>query len=114
MHLNFHIITKESHSLVYLVMTDIYSAWIAPAYKTKLVVQSWLNGPNPYPSNCTIADYSVFNILNKRLVGEAFSTHNDHSKWAASTTQSLVCISDLNRMVKNKFPTKNYMELACM
>ncbi|CAL8092961.1 unnamed protein product [Orchesella dallaii] len=81
---------------------DIYSAWIAPNFNTKLEVQSWLNGPNPYASNCTLADLSVYNILGKRIAGQVFSTHNDHSKWAVSTDdhrqQRLVCISDLNRM----------------
>jgi len=81
---------------------DIYSAWIATNYNTKLKVQSWLNGPNPYASNCTLVDSSVYNILGKRIAGQVFSTHNDHSKWAMSADdhrqQRLVCISDLNRM----------------
>ncbi|ODN04460.1 Plancitoxin-1 [Orchesella cincta] len=83
---------------------DIYSAWIAPNYNTKLEVQSWLNGPNPYASNCTLANLSVYNILGKRIAGQEFSTHSDHSKWAVSADdddhhqQRLVCISDLNRM----------------
>lgn len=85
-----------------MIGTDIYSSWIAPTYKTKLEVQSWLNGPHPFVSNCSLAQYSVYNILEKNIAGHAFSTHNDHSKWAMSlsgATQPLVCISDLNRMV---------------
>lgn len=81
--------------------TDIYSSWIAGEYKVKLDVQSWLNGPHPFESNCTSSELSVYNILTKTISGQSFSTHNDHSKWAVSLSadKPLVCTSDLNRMV---------------
>ncbi len=75
--------------------------WIGPKLQSELEVQSWLNGPNPYPSNCT-AQYPVHNILLKNLDQEPFSTHSDHSKWAVGTNAShpWICIGDLNRMVR--------------
>lgn len=84
--------------------SDVYSSWIASTYRVQLDVQSWLNGPHPFVSNCSVPMYSVYNILDKSIAGQTFSTHNDHSKWAMSLSkeQPLVCISDLNRMVSKK------------
>lgn len=82
-----------------------------------LEVQSWLNGPHAYSSNCTNStasgiteSFSVFNVHNTSITGVKFSTHSDHSKWAVASNYSSsgsnfddkvqwVCTADLNRMV---------------
>lgn len=80
---------------------EIYSAWVAPEYEVGLDVQSWLNGPHPFMSNCTSNESPVFNVLMKKLAGQNFSHSDDHSKWAVSLneTKPVTCIGDLNRMV---------------
>jgi len=79
---------------------EIYSDWIAPYWKSDLDVQSWLNGPNAYPSNCTVPALSVYNIDDKTVAGNTWTTSKDHAKWAISNEESrpVVCIGDLNRM----------------
>src|SRR4051812_6073950 len=79
-------------------LAEVYADWIAPTWKAELDVQSWLNGPHPYPSNCT-SSTKVYNIEDKEVAGLRFSTHQDHAKWAIAVSQDLVCVGDLNRMV---------------
>jgi hypothetical protein len=91
----------EDERLFFFICLEIYSDWIAPKYGSELDVQSWLNGPHAYPSNCTTINLKVFNIDEKEVAGSKFSTHNDHSKWAVGAAeQPVICIGDLNRMVK--------------
>ena len=36
---------------------DLYSDLVAPTLETGLLVESWRNGPNPMPSNCSPPHY---------------------------------------------------------
>jgi len=84
---------------IFTFFSEIYADWIAPELQSSLNVQSWLNGPNPFSSNCS-SNLTVHNILLKDLDGQDFSAHSDHSKWAVGTEAGnpYACIGDLNRM----------------
>ena len=36
-----------------IVFVDLYSAWLAPRFKSDLLVETWQNGPKKLCSNCT-------------------------------------------------------------
>lgn len=80
---------------------DLYEDWLAPALKSNLLVETWLNGQGKMSSNCSKI-YQVKNIESIAVdVAEAkFKTTSDHSKWAITNSSiNIVCIGDINRMV---------------
>ncbi|XP_003741591.1 deoxyribonuclease-2-alpha [Galendromus occidentalis] len=82
---------------------DVYSRAIAPALGSDLYVSSWQNGEGgKLDSECSMK----FKVLDVESVsftfGEsetAWSTKNDHSKWAVTRSKSTwLCIGSINRM----------------
>lgn len=73
---------------------DLYSACIAPALTTDLIVESWIHGDAIGP---TCDTYKVVDATYVQLDGMPFSEYDDHSKYAIGDG-SLVCFSDINRM----------------
>lgn len=80
---------------------DLYADWLAPRFMADMLVETWMNGRNPFCSNCT-GHYKVYNInhLNFKTMGFGFKEAQDHSKWAITNTTSIhwTCIGDINRM----------------
>ena len=100
---------------------DLYSDLVAPALRTDLLTETWMNGPHSdqMPSNCSIA-YPVQNVQEISVMAECpspgasceidsqlcsrisitFRSSEDHSKWAVSenATRPWVCVGDINRM----------------
>ena len=93
-------ITYTSFAKSKYLGSDLYSNLVAPYYDTDLLVETWQNGRGKLPSNCS--ELTVENVLDMKLAGDSFKETVDHSKWtiSKSATQELVCIGDINRMVR--------------
>ncbi|ESO93151.1 hypothetical protein LOTGIDRAFT_206546 [Lottia gigantea] len=76
---------------------DLYSSLVAPHYKADMWTETWQNGQDKLPSNCT----SSFKVLNVKWIkfqeNVQFEEEKDHSKWGV-TSNGYVCIGDINRM----------------
>ena len=84
---------------------DLYSNLVAPHYNTDLLVETWQNGRGgKLPSNCS--ELTIENVQNLNLAEDPFKETEDHAKWAISKSQydALVCIGDVNRMVRYQRP----------
>ncbi|XP_025835051.1 plancitoxin-1-like [Agrilus planipennis] len=80
---------------------DLYEDWVAPAFNSSLLVETWLNGAGRLPSDCKRM-FHVQNIesLTIKIANLSFSSSNDHSKWAVTpsdNSQFWTCIGDINR-----------------
>lgn len=75
---------------------ELYSACVASHFVTPLLVETWIRGSATGPS-CNGAE-QVLDIQDLNYDGFLLNEYNDHSKWAVSTTDSIVCIGDINRM----------------
>ena len=75
---------------------ELYSACVAPHFTTPLFVESWIRGSATGPS-CDGAE-QVLDVQDLNYDGFDLSEYNDHSKWAVSIKDSIVCIGDINRM----------------
>ncbi|XP_037077387.1 deoxyribonuclease-2-like [Pollicipes pollicipes] len=91
---------------------DLYADLAAPALRTPLLTETWMNGPHDerIPSDCELT-YPVQNVQNITVVAArgapaggrftiAFTSTHDHSKWAVSSevARPWVCVGDINRM----------------
>lgn len=75
---------------------ELYSECIAPHFQAPLLVESWIRGSATGPS-CTTAE-QVLDVQDLNYDGFDLTEYNDHSKWAVSPSQPIVCIGDINRM----------------
>ncbi|MFH4980824.1 hypothetical protein AB6A40_007533 [Gnathostoma spinigerum] len=77
---------------------DLYADLVVPETRTPLVAETWLNGAEDLPSNCS-SGHEVFNVREENVLGRSFESSKDHAKWAASTNKQVpfVCIGDINR-----------------
>ena len=87
---------------------DLYAGLVAPSLKSSLLTETWNNGAGTLKSNCSSA-YQVNNIekLKLDILGLKFSVHNDHSKWAVTSSDDIkdkdddhvkmACVGDINR-----------------
>lgn len=75
---------------------ELWSKCVSPFFESDLLVESWIHGEAEGPScgSLTILDVQT---LDYPIIG-TFSEYNDHSKWAISSSGSLVCFGDINRM----------------
>lgn len=70
---------------------------IAPFYETGLIVQSWLQGSR-IGANCS-GPYPIQDVTSISFSPEfAWENQNDHSKWAISQSNQIVCMGDINRV----------------
>ncbi|ELU06802.1 hypothetical protein CAPTEDRAFT_171507 [Capitella teleta] len=76
---------------------DLYSAWLAPYYKSDMNVESWQNGRGKLDSNCT-GTFKVCNVCKMIPYGVVFKETKDHSKWAFLLSSQRLCIGGINRM----------------
>ena len=83
---------------------DLYSGFVAPNLKSELLTETWNNGVGTLKSNCSASiTYHVMNIEKVRvaLIGQSFSVHHDHSKWAVTnSSMQIACIGDINRQAE--------------
>ena len=66
-----------------------------------LFAETWQNGRDPLPSNCT-GDLFVKNIQQLQLTeGPEYHSSQDHSKWAVSADRAkpVLCVGGINRML---------------
>lgn len=75
---------------------ELYSECVATHFQAPLLVESWIRGSATGPS-CTTQE-QVLDVQDLNYGGFELTEYNDHSKWAVATTQSIVCIGDINRM----------------
>lgn len=79
---------------------DLYSDLVAPAFKTGLIIESWMrpHEPSYYPPQ---VPYAAINVVDMQFPGGdlTWGETDDHSKWCMSTSSSaaVVCIGDINR-----------------
>lgn len=70
---------------------------IAPFYETGLVVQSWLQGSR-MGANCS-GPYPITDVMSISFFPDfSWDNQNDHSKWAISKSNNIVCMGDINRV----------------
>ncbi|KJE89001.1 deoxyribonuclease II family protein [Capsaspora owczarzaki ATCC 30864] len=80
---------------------DLYMDLVQPYYKQSMLIETWTNGINPLPSECT--PKFPYNSMNVAVVefagGYEYTRSRDHSKWAISqnANENVVCIGDINR-----------------
>uniref|UniRef100_A0A1B6FE63 Uncharacterized protein n=2 Tax=Cuerna arida TaxID=1464854 RepID=A0A1B6FE63_9HEMI len=79
---------------------DLYSDWVVTVLNVSLLAETWPNGPGHLNSSCQYP-FRVENVdtIDLSIVGDSFTSHKDHSKWAVSETKDdpWVCIGDINR-----------------
>jgi deoxyribonuclease-2 len=76
---------------------DLWYSCVAPQLQKGLVVESWIRGSAIGPS-CS-GTYEVLDASSISFNPDfAWSEYNDHSKWAASSDQTINCFGDINRM----------------
>lgn len=95
---------------------DLYNDWLTEDLQSSLQVETWSNGPNYLPSNCKkkfhVMDVEDIQIRAADNQTVSFKNSQDHSKWAVTfnNNASIVCIGDINRMVRN---LKAYLNFQC-
>lgn len=102
----------------FILPSDLYHAWVAPALQSDLLVQFWVHTPGILPSDCSqgrkVLDITLINP------GQSFTfkTSKDHSKWAVSPNAARsgagggwVCVGDINR---NKAEEKRGGGTVCL
>uniref|UniRef100_A0A1B6LW25 Uncharacterized protein n=2 Tax=Graphocephala atropunctata TaxID=36148 RepID=A0A1B6LW25_9HEMI len=79
---------------------DLYSDWVVTVLNVSVLAETWPNGPGRLNSSCQLP-FRVENVdsIGLSIVGDPFTSHKDHSKWAVSKTKDepWVCIGDINR-----------------
>ena len=93
--------TNTINNLLYFAKSsqwnnELYSQCIGLALQTSLLVESWIRGSAVGPS-CS-GNYRVLDVQNLKWFNRTYKETQDHSKWAVSTTNSQMCIGDINRM----------------
>ncbi|XP_012275378.1 plancitoxin-1 [Orussus abietinus] len=80
---------------------DLYDDFVAPALKSDMLVQSWLNGRGKLPSECNGTKVMNIQSLVLEKANVNFKSTHDHSKWAIvvnnNKNNSWTCIGDINR-----------------
>ena len=77
---------------------DMLSELIVPSLRTSMLSETWSNGGQNLPSNCT----GLYHTENIQQLSFNFTVHYDHSKWLVSRNNSWTCIGDMNRQVEQK------------
>lgn len=78
---------------------DLWDACVAPAYKSDVLVESWIRGSAEGP-DCPTSGYDTLDVqgLDFGFVNGSWSETQDHSKWGLAINASRVCFGDINRM----------------
>lgn len=77
---------------------ELYDALVAPTLGDDMKAETWLRDPK-LPSYCG-KPYQVLNVatLEDTTDSISFDETQDHSKWAVTSSRSVTCIGDINRM----------------
>jgi len=77
---------------------DLYNQGVSPYFQDDTYVESWMNGVGPLPTYCKPQyNYDTFDIRLVNITGTTLKETQDHSKWAITASQEIVCIGDINR-----------------
>lgn len=90
-------------------MKELYDDFVAPHYAAgDYYVETWRHGPGNIDSDCQKSS-KVYNIeeISFKRTNVTFKTMHDHSKWMVSEEHKLICVGDINRQVKLKFPLRS-------
>lgn len=79
---------------------DIYYEGVALYYKDNVMANTWMNGKGAMESYCK-PEYqkNVRNIRQISVDGSAWSTTQDHSKWAITDKTPNACVGGKNRQI---------------
>lgn len=77
---------------------DLWSACVAPSYKSDVWVESWIRGSTEGPA-CPTSGYDTLDINGLKFSPNfGWTETNDHSKWGIAVNRSILCFGDINRM----------------
>jgi deoxyribonuclease-2 len=77
---------------------DLYSECITPSESDTLLVESWIRGSAEGPI-CPITKFDTLDIKYLDFGNNNnWSETNDHSKWAITMNNNIICMGDINRM----------------
>lgn len=74
---------------------DIFSALLAPHFRTHFIAQTWQGGGGDMP-NCCLR-YMVMTARTIEIDGQRWKSGSDHSKWAVSEDGAIFCLGGVNR-----------------
>ena len=77
---------------------DLCGDCVAPFFKLSLYAETWMRGSQCGPFCPPTYTYSTTDVVMLNWGSYSWKETQDHSKWAISTTGSIVCFGDINRM----------------